>query len=779
MQASNDLQKLYDKIIDELTRATAKSVEAVNPDELYNIAKACTPSEQKRVQALLDTYTKALIALVKQGITRSVLLSSNTQQKALSAYTRMQGKAVDEWRASTANAFIESRLKRAGGLSLSDRVWNYSQQTKAEFELAMSQVLEKGIAKGISAESLGRKIRNLLKYPDMMYRRYHLKKLMSDGTKKDVVEWRRRVIDKDGKVRFIKEDLAKVGTGVYRSARQNALRLTITETNMAYNYANCKRWSDEPFVLGINIRLSGNHPQEDICDELAGDYPKDFMWRGWHPRCRCTMSSILMDRDSEEWKTLRSMSAKEYNAYKSPNNIKNVPKKFKKWCEKNEEKLTKARKANKLPYFVRDNEKLVGDIIGWKEEERQPKKKLTKREQILENARKRHEARTEEQINDILQRYDARKYTSALRDNFKSIEDTMKIKRGVSMDFEKANQGKGNVDYKTGISAYKVNCQSSVVAHELRMRGFDVTAQPNWKLGDDPNKLSHGTWQCWMNQDGTPFNNPEPFAYKFGKRNLLSVPYKEVIQQLEERTQAVGRYHVSFQWKGEKYGHIVTMERKADGSALWYDPQTGKRDFFDKEYAKKIKFVRAYRVDNLMFNPDWNVVRPIADESRKTTYNKAVEIYKKAHGINDVNKTEHVKIGTYVNLSPKLIALRKQAALLIPNGKTECKNLLTKHFYVTRETIKKGIVHAETPLEINMFQIVCNNPSLLQNGVISPLGATKNLNDTKDQKNIEKKKKNGITHFNVYTFVYNGQTWVAKCAVYKNKKESLYSIYKK
>ena len=63
-------------------------------------------------------------------------------------------------------------------------------------------------------------------------------------------------------------------------SHQNALRLTITETNMTYNFANCERWSSEPYVLGIRIRLSGNHPEEDICDELAGDYPKDFMFRG-------------------------------------------------------------------------------------------------------------------------------------------------------------------------------------------------------------------------------------------------------------------------------------------------------------------------------------------------------------------------------------------------------------------------------------------------------------------------------------------------------------------
>lgn len=369
LQASDDLNKLYNEIIKELTKATHKSVSAVSPEELYTIAKACTPTEKDKVQALLDLYAKSVISLIEQGVTRAVLLSSQMQQNALSAYTRMQGAAVDEWRTNTARAFIESRMKRDGGLNLSDRVWNYTQQTKAEFEMAMSQVLEKGISKGISAETLGRQIRQLLVNSDMMYRRYHLKKLMSDGTKKDVVEWRRRVIDDNGKMHFIKEDLANVGRGVYRSARQNALRLTITETNMAYNYANCKRWSDEPYVLGIRIRLSGNHPEEDICDELQGDYPKDFMWRGWHPRCRCTMSSILMDRNSEEWKNLRSMNEKDYYAYKSPNLVKETPTAFKKWVKNNAKKLSEARDNGKLPYFVRDNEKVVGNLLGWEEKQ--------------------------------------------------------------------------------------------------------------------------------------------------------------------------------------------------------------------------------------------------------------------------------------------------------------------------------------------------------------------------------------------------------------------------
>ena len=389
LSASSDVNKLYDKLIKELSKVTATSTTRVTPEELYTIAKACTPSEREKVQALLDKYAKALQAVIQQGITLAVLQSANIQQQALAGYTRMEGKEVEQWRKDTANAFIRSRMKRDGGLNLSDRVWNYTQQTKAEFEMAMSQVLEKGISKGISAETLGRQIRQMLNNSDMMYRRYHLKKLMSDGTKKDVVEWRRRVIDDNGKMHFVKEDLANVGRGVYRSARQNALRLTITETNMAYNYANCKRWSDEPYVLGIRIRLSGNHPEEDICDELQGDYPKDFMWRGWHPRCRCSMSSILMDRNSEEWKNLRSMSEKDYYAYKSPNLVEDTPTAFKKWVKNNAKKLSEARDNGKLPYFVRDNEKVVGDLLGWEERQNETTHALsetTRREKAINKA---------------------------------------------------------------------------------------------------------------------------------------------------------------------------------------------------------------------------------------------------------------------------------------------------------------------------------------------------------------------------------------------------------
>ena len=57
---------------------------------------------------------------------------------------------------------------------------------------------------------------------------------------------------------------------------------------------------DLGFVLGQRIQLSKNHPKKDICDKLAGDYPKDFVFDGWHVQCFCFATPILIDEDETE-----------------------------------------------------------------------------------------------------------------------------------------------------------------------------------------------------------------------------------------------------------------------------------------------------------------------------------------------------------------------------------------------------------------------------------------------------------------------------------------------
>lgn len=441
----------------------------------------------------------------------------------------------------------------------------------------MSQALEKGIKQGISAESLGRQIRRYLNNPDMMYRRYHLKKAMADGTKRDVVEWRRRVIDEQGKVRFVKEDLAHVGTGVYRSARQNALRLTITETNMAYNYANCERWSSEPYVLGIRIRTSANHPEKDICDELAGDYPKDFMWRGWHPRCRCSMSSILIDRNSEEWKYLRSLPEKEYRAYKSPDLVPNVPEKFSKWCERNADKLNLARENGKLPYFVRDNQKVVGDLLGWKD------KQLIKHGYMGTKLGRK-------EANEAYKYYvDSKliKLSDEQKKNVQEIAKEMGITKNIApMTFFEANNGRANVNYGKG-GVYQENCQSCVVVHEARLRGLDITALGYSNKKDSVQfQLGEHIEYAWI----SPKTGKDPIPTIIKGDDLL----RKAVKQM----QAVGRYHVGINYN-DKIGHVITIERTAKNDLLLYDPQSG--DFLNLNQIINSKSLEILRVDKLVF----------------------------------------------------------------------------------------------------------------------------------------------------------------------------------
>jgi len=153
------------------------------------------------------------------------------------------------------------------------------------------------------------------------------------------------------------------GQGIYRSSYKNAMRLTRTETNMAYRKADSLRWQQIDFILGIKIQLSGSHPEEDICDDLAGDYPKDFVFVGWHPQCLCYATSILPSQDEFIEMQKRKMAGDD-TPYEFKGMIKDVPDNFKEWVRKNESRIEKARAQGTEPYFVRDNEKWVQNVIN-------------------------------------------------------------------------------------------------------------------------------------------------------------------------------------------------------------------------------------------------------------------------------------------------------------------------------------------------------------------------------------------------------------------------------
>lgn len=222
------------------------------------------------------------------------------------------------------NAFFERKQQ---GMSLSQRVWKLVGEAKEELELA----LDLGLGEGKDADALSRDVRKYLQNPDALFR---------------------RVRDKHGNLVLSKAARAyHPGRGVYRSAYKNAMRLTRTETNMAYRTADVTRWQQMKFITGYEVKISKQHPYPDICDTLAGKYPVTFKFVGWHPHCFCYIVPIMCtDKELEE---LQQRILDGTDGQFTPSGVvQDVPPAFTKWIQDNEERI---KNAHSLPYFIRDN----------------------------------------------------------------------------------------------------------------------------------------------------------------------------------------------------------------------------------------------------------------------------------------------------------------------------------------------------------------------------------------------------------------------------------------
>jgi hypothetical protein len=234
--------------------------------------------------------------------------------------------------------------RKDSGLNLSSRVWNSVQPFKKEME----QALGLGVAKGKSATALATELKKYLNEPDKLFRR----------AKGD-----------DGKLRLSKAaQNYHPGQGVYRSSYQNSLRLTRTETNIAYRSSDYERWQNMPFVLGTEIRLSAQHKFKyshgrlvcEICEKLKGKYPKDFRFSGWHPSCMCYQIPILMtEKEYDKYEDML-LGIKEFDISKLPQ-IKKPPSAFYDYLDKHGEQI--AGWSN-TPYWIKDNTKYIESSVS-------------------------------------------------------------------------------------------------------------------------------------------------------------------------------------------------------------------------------------------------------------------------------------------------------------------------------------------------------------------------------------------------------------------------------
>lgn len=341
--------------------------------------------KQKEVERLLRRLHSSATMAIQQGIKLEweqanvecdKLIESAFGKKVLfnpkfSAWTNRNEAARD--------AFINRTEK---GMNLSDRIWKPVRQLRDEMEVAMTI----SIGEGEGASSMSRKVRSYLNDPDLMFRRFRYKDDAGEWQRK----WKKRIKDEEtGKYRWIDYDRDdyKTGAGVYKSSAKNAMRVTRTETNIAYRRADNARWQDMDFVLGQRVQLSKSHPREDICDKLQGDYPKDFIFDGWHPQCFCFCTPILISEDEMAKVTEVALRGEKYEPQGKP--ITDYPDSFKDWVTEHSEAIAKARQRGTEPYFITNNAQVIDNILN-----PEAAKKLTS----LEIAEQRHNARTPEQV---------------------------------------------------------------------------------------------------------------------------------------------------------------------------------------------------------------------------------------------------------------------------------------------------------------------------------------------------------------------------------------------
>ena len=398
---------------------------------------------QKEVEALLRRLHSAVTMAIEQGIK---LEWEQANQECDKLIASVFGKKVMEspefsaWmgrNSAARDAFIS---RSENGLNLSDRVWKSVRQLRDEMEVAMTV----SIGEGESASSMSRKVREYLNNPDDMFRRFRYKKGEKEIIDPETGEvrgteivwgkkWKKRIKDEaTGKYKWIDYDRDdyKTGSGVYKSSARNAMRVARTETNIAYRRADNARWQDMDFVLGQRVQLSKNHPKKDICDKLQGDYPKDFVFDGWHPQCFCFCTPILMDESEMAKVTEAFLKGEKYTP--KGKQITDYPAAFKDWVRDHAEDIAASRERGTEPYFIRNNAQAIDEIIN-----PQPKELS-----IAEKAKLRHDARTPEQEEAIRNAWQERQHKHQL------IKKTADNVLNVAQDY-------GEIDYSELQSAIK------------------------------------------------------------------------------------------------------------------------------------------------------------------------------------------------------------------------------------------------------------------------------------------------------------------------------------
>lgn len=317
------VEQIYDTLNLEAAKAVSCTDYSADSDKPFKWSDY--PQTKRQIDDIQSQFVDDIHAVIYHGTSEEWKNSNEVQDlmadKVLKTYTttvdKQKYKVLYQTNSDTLKAFQNRKDK---GFNISAKLWQQSVIYKEELEAAISCAIQKGT----SAITLSKQIsKYLLDFPSLQ---------------KDYK-------DKYGNAEHLKDC-------EYRS-----IRLARSEINMAYRTAENERWQQMDFVVGYEIKLSGKHPAHDVCDLLAGKYPRGFVWTGWHPNDLCYKTPILKTEE-EFW----AWDGRSEATTSSVNEVKDVPEGFKQWVLSNQQRIDIAKKRGTLPYFLKDNSYILHNI---------------------------------------------------------------------------------------------------------------------------------------------------------------------------------------------------------------------------------------------------------------------------------------------------------------------------------------------------------------------------------------------------------------------------------
>ena len=327
------VEALFDRATTEIARAAAKGTYDTEKPFIF----ADYPGVKSVMQSVTQQLANRMVTVVESGSKKQWLFACDKNDGFISSImdtTKLSKARLKKMQDRNLDALSSFQGRKVEGMNLSQRVWKYIDQYKAQLESA----LDVGLGDGRSADQLSRDVRQNLREPNRLFR---------------------RVRDKRGNLVLSKAAKAfHPGQGAYRSSYKNAMRLTRSEINMAYRESDFLRWQSLDFVVGFEIRRSNHEPlfKCDICEKLVGRYPKTFKFKGWHPQCMCYAVPILMDEETFDENELGDLKAAlrgtTYQHKQAANVVPDVPQGFKDWVK---DHIEAQKKWASTPYFIKDN----------------------------------------------------------------------------------------------------------------------------------------------------------------------------------------------------------------------------------------------------------------------------------------------------------------------------------------------------------------------------------------------------------------------------------------